>query len=72
MNKKRKIPWFWKRRVSCPDCGLTEKIEDEFLNIIEREHQFKCPRCNACYSKQEFFEENWFKNNWMADLSDCG
>ena len=68
---KKKIPWFWKKRISCPDCGLIEKNE-EFLIIIRVEHQFKCPRCGALYSENDFYEENFFKNGWTADLSDCG
>jgi uncharacterized C2H2 Zn-finger protein len=71
MNKKRKIPWFWRRRIACPDCGLIEK-DEEFTFILRKEGQFKCPRCGALYSEQEFLEENWFKNRWDADLSDCG
>lgn len=69
INKKRKVPWFWRKRFSCPDCGRTEKQVGEFLYIIEKERQFKCPRCNALYGTHDFYEENYFKNGWSADLS---
>ena len=67
-NKRNYVYWLFRRRKTCPDCGLTEKIEAEFEILMERNKQFICPRCGALYSEQEFWEEQEFK--WSRTIEE--
>ena len=64
MDKKRKIPWFWKRHVSC-DCGHV--FHDQEMGIYQK--FIDCPRCNARMSEEEFWNFNHEKWDRTADLS---
>ena len=65
-NQKRKCPWFWKRKISCPECGF---IYDEYHKEIHAKDFVDCPRCNVRLSNEEFWDENHFKMDRKADLS---
>lgn len=56
MAKKRKISYFARRRVSCPDCGLI------FSDIeVKYNQHFTCSRCKSEYSEEDFWDEQYFK-----------
>ncbi len=64
-KKKKKVPWIFRRKLSCPNCGFIIQIDD-----IKYEDNFTCPRCKAYYSGYDFWEENSFKWDYShADLS---
>lgn len=78
MGNKRKIPWFWRWRYSCPDCGMNFGEDPYFSNSVNcmtmdelgREVSFTCPRCGVHYSREEFIELNHDKYSKKADLSE--
>ena len=68
MSAKRKVPWFWRRQTSCPDCGHVYHGEAE-VDAATTRHAAKkdsdgipfpvsitCPRCKAHYGWDEWWE----------------
>jgi rubredoxin len=53
MRTRRKIPWFVRRRISCPECGFIFGS----LSAEDLERYFSCPRCNERFG-DEFWELN--------------
>lgn len=70
-EKKKWIPWFFRRQESCPDCGFIVNrnpicfIKDSRGDMVS----FTCCRCESHYSIQEYFELNADKYDRTADLS---
>jgi hypothetical protein len=66
----RKLPYYMRRRLSCPDCGWTPKYGEysDFEAKMMSLDSFVCPKCEAKYDNQSFYEENYFKWNRTADL----
>lgn len=62
-KKKRKCPWFWRRRTSCPDCGLIVEEGEAY------DGGFNCSRCGTHYASEDFWDSNVEKNLWAADLN---
>lgn len=56
MKKKRHVPWFWRRQVSCPDCGFIVKDGSELDRQLEHAKVFDCPRCKVHYTAEDFWE----------------
>jgi uncharacterized C2H2 Zn-finger protein len=56
-------------RYACPDCGFIFYELDSTWLALRRSRFFICPRCDARYSLQEFFELHRDKNLNTADLS---
>lgn len=68
MKTKKKIPWIWRRKTSCPSCGKvlnTEKI----CIILEKKKGFDCPFCGDHYAEVDFWDFNYEKYSLEADLS---
>ncbi len=61
MSKRRKLPFWMRRRVSCGDCGYIFLEDDKHRYMQE---YFNCPRCDRRFSYEEFCEENEFKWDW--------
>jgi hypothetical protein len=53
--KKRKIPYIFRNKVSCPECGYIFK-EYEYKERLK--DYFSCPKCDTRFSDEEFWEEN--------------
>lgn len=66
-KKKKKIPWWARRRFSCPDCGYIPK-EDEYLRR-PRHSGFDCPQCKSHFADYDFLELNYDKYNYKFDDS---
>lgn len=68
--KKRKGPWWWKRRVSCPECGYLYqeemKGEDKAKMVAP---YITCPKCQVRLSIDEFWDQNYSKYDRKADLA---
>ncbi len=64
--KKRRIPWFWRRRESCPDCGWSNEYEIEIM--LYRTKIFTCPRCHAIYSESDFAKEQ--EEKWSLKMKE--
>jgi transcription elongation factor Elf1 len=74
-NKKKRVPWFFKRQTSCPDCGFIfphhEEVGSMTLDATNHEPvSFTCPRCASHYTWEEFWELNYDKYDRTADLSE--
>ena len=67
IKKKRKIPYLFRRKLSCPDCGF---IYNELINRpIYSDKYIDCSRCNVRLSSEEFWGENVSKWDRTADLT---
>jgi rubredoxin len=55
-KKKRHIPWFWRRKTSCFECGYIFNMEDP--KTYEHDRYFNCPRCGYRHEWEEFWEVN--------------
>jgi len=60
-KKKRYIPWWMRRRESCPDCGWSSRNELDVEIMLHDTHTFTCPRCGVIYSEVDFWEEQYEK-----------
>lgn len=65
-KKKRKIPWFWRRRVSCPECGKIYNEHDTTLDHIDRKN-FTCIRCGFVLDWETFWNEHHEKVSWNCN-----
>lgn len=67
-KKKRYKPWFWRRRDSCPDCGWTERNNEECIeHLLYNNGIFECPRCKTIYSPEDFYEDYENKYSYKID-----
>lgn len=57
-QKKKYIPWFLRRRVSCAECGYCYSDVDYYNRNGK---YFNCPKCKYRHSDEEFWEDNYFK-----------
>jgi transcription initiation factor IIE alpha subunit len=67
MSKKKHIPWFFRRRLSCPDCGWVAKTYEE--QAVFEKPSFSCPRCESYFSEYDLMDENMNKWSREADLT---
>lgn len=72
--KRRKIPWFWRRQMSCPDCGFVYKDEATVESAVTAKDKdfnplaLTCPRCKAHYTWDDFWELGHEKYSMKAEL----
>lgn len=71
--KNRKIPWFWRRQLSCPDCGFIydEAYWAKAVTIRDKKGYplaTTCPRCKAHYTEEDFWALQSDKYSLKADL----
>lgn len=68
-KRKRKLPHWMRKKVSCPNCGLIfrdgDELEKAYTHILKgwniKEVCFDCPRCKIHYTHDDFWEEQYFK-----------
>lgn len=73
MIKKRKLPWFMKRRLACPECGWTahksaDLNDDKFFNLVNTKSGFTCPECQSHFTYHDFWQEHEEKWSYKATL----
>lgn len=61
MSKKRKIPYWMRRKESCPECGWLVTSVD-----FKEKADFRCPRCGLFLSNEEYWKEQHFK--WSKEM----
>ena len=65
----RRIPYYMRRHLTCPDCGWMPKYDEKFsFECRTEQDNFDCPQCHVHYSGDDFLQENIFKWNRTADL----
>jgi len=62
MSKRKYLPFWMRRRLSCSECGFIFDMNDP--KTYEYEQYFNCPQCGFRWSEEEFWEENQDKNSY--------
>ena len=54
-----------RRHAPCVDCGF---VLGYFLDEVDQNKGFDCPRCKCHYSYNDFWDEQEFKYSYKAEL----